>query len=476
MEYMLCPACKKAQPAFILRSEINCCACKRKFKLKQFSCKECPDCGSLLYAPPAELEQAVFPCAQEHLLKKEAKQRAAEHRNQPARETENGPGEYQGQPAPEARDQAERPAPEQPEAAFLPEATDSAPSATEERIPRPRILCERCHEPLPLDEKGRYGLCPLCGRTPTDSYMRGQRGYIVFSWDPKDNELLYVPDASNAIPYQSILIVRDGQEAYYEASGIPTRFSEMGFYRLFYDPRTEEEIVSGVNEGQFDEFMYSQDGEGSSPLGMPPQLNTRIVYFNMRVQRLSYQQELYLLNQKWRVVLPIDLCFRIHSTETLRENQIDLSKTEAASEALTDRVRTAVLYEIKAKLQDIPKARLIEAKNREEIRHMLSSMFEQEKNVIPQSVNASLDADAVGMHVTSLRLRWNSAECFNTERDLQAVCPACERVHWKEEGDLQAIQCPCGAKLRWCISCRTFTLPLPDGKKCSACNHGYMGF
>ena len=90
MNYILCPKCQKVQQASFNRSNhIVCSACKTDYKVKQFCCKQCPDCGSLLYAPPADLERSEFPCRREHLLEKEARRKAAEKRREQEAKSKN---------------------------------------------------------------------------------------------------------------------------------------------------------------------------------------------------------------------------------------------------------------------------------------------------------------------------------------------------------------------------------------------------
>lgn len=463
MNYMFCPKCQKVQPAFFDRSKhIVCSECRSDFKVKQFCCKQCHDCGSLLYAPPAALESSVFPCLKEHMRQKEAQRAAAENRKK----------EEEKKQAEDEKDiadtQAKPPVPEMPAADKKTEIPDDPAPAPKQDSAYPAIPCETCGKPLPFSSEA-YGTCVSCGKTPSQTYihrqlyqMHGPMKPIQYKWNPTPLELLHVAEMSDAIPIHSVLIVGDQQEAYYFAGGDKEAFHEEGTYPLFDDPRTEDEIIKAMYLGNASEDSIAY------------RLNTRILFLDMHKQKLFFRADFSLLNGGWLVSLPFDLDFQICESENLLRNQLDFDGLPAFAEKLIRQIKMEVKQEMSERLLRIPTDKLAEAENEESVRRVLSEVLDQETEAVRQNVNRQL-VQRLGLQIVFLRVPLISADFINTTACNRVVCPTCKKALWVEKGSRPTIQCSeCGTRLRWCFMCRAVTPSVminPNTEECTVCGH-----
>ncbi len=444
MNYIFCPKCQKVRKASFNRSNhIVCGTCKTDYKVKQFCCKQCPDCGSLLYAPPADLERSEFPCRPEHLLEKEARRKAAEKRRK--QETEQTAESVQD--APDAQLSTEAPAQEQP-AQYIPDS--AVPSARQDEMPPVSNEADRsCFAGEKKHDGGQPG---------------GSAKFVQFKWDPAPLELLHVAESSDAIPPHSILIVGDQQEAYYFAGGARHCFDEEGTYPLFDDPRTEDEIIEGMYLGNTSEDSLAY------------KLNTRILFFDKHQQQLSFQADFSLLNSAWRVSLPFDLTFQICETENLLRNQKDFGDAAGAVKELIRQIQVEVKQEMSERLLCIPSDKLAEAETEENVRSLLFDVLNRETEAVRQSVNRLL-VQRFGLNIIFLRPRLVSAAFINTAMAERVVCPKCGKEIWTEKGNRGRIQCPsCGIRLSWCFMCQKFTESMITDAKEEKCANPMCGY
>ena len=448
MNYLLCPGCNQVKPSAVTHNErIVCSECGVAVKIKQLCCKQCPDCGSLLYAPPAELEKAVFPCAQEHLQKGEELRNRQEAAEAAIEEQEAGQAEAEASVPPQMPTDGE----------------EAAASRPDENDGYPPIPCEHCGNPLSAVH-GEYGACAKCGQQSSPLYIfrqlyacGGPLQPIQIKWEPAPNEMVYVHTRSDAIPPYSVLIVGENQAAIY-CSGGASRLLTAGTYALFYDSRTEDEIIQGIYHGNLMENSLDY------------RINTKIVFFDLRSQRMAFQD--YLRLGTWAVQLPVDMNVKICAPETLLRTDADFADGHAVSSDLMEQAKAAVLQEIREQVLSIPDDRMAEAKTEEDVRRILAETMSGEADAVRQRASQQLIRRS-GIQIPYLRFGLAGTSCIDTRRAEAVECPSCKSSFWVEAGRRSAVKCPsCGHSVSWCFTCRRFTASRPTAhgtEECTIC-------
>lgn len=434
MNYLLCPACNQVKPAAVTHNDrILCSECGTALKIRQLCCKQCPECGNLLYAPPVALEKAVFPCAQEHLREKEARRKQQEAVEETLREMEARQLEAEAQASPQP------PADSEEAAVSQPDGSDGYPP----------IPCEYCGQMISAVH-GEYGACPACGRQPSPSHAFGQLYAnggplkpIQIKWEPAMNEMVCVHTRSDAIPPYSVLIVGENQAAIYCSGGASLSLSAGKTYALFDDPRTEEEIVEGIYRGN-----SMEDSLGY-------RINTKIVFFDLRSQNAAFQASFRL--RDWYVQLPVDMDIKICAPETLLRTNQNFSDGRAVTEDLKAQAKAAVLQEINERVLAVSADRLAEAQTEDDFRQILADTLIGEADAIRQQASLPLIRRG-GLQIPFLRFRLAEAACVDIRQAETVECPACSTVYWVRSGKRSAVKCPaCGQSVSWCFTCRRFT-------------------
>lgn len=428
MNYVLCPKCKKTQPAVILDGrKIVCGKCGAELKLKGLSNKMCPDCRSLLYAPPADLEMALFPCREDHKRQKEARKIL-----QAAREAQ----EAAEKASEKAAENAEEPA----------EATVAEAAQDEDTV---LVLCPVCHQQVAVTKGITLHRCAFCDypiSVPAASQGDADASapiQLKYAFAP--GELVHVDSRSSAIPPESVLIVGVNQSAAYMAGGRTRWFSEAGTFAPFDDRRTEEEIMAAIYQGNTsaDSSQY--------------RIDTQLIFFNRQVQSCAFSVDFALRDGKWRITLPVTLGYCLHAPENLLRNSWDFSDSAAVADRLAEQVRMETERRVSEKLLDIPAERIEEAQSAEDIRRLLSDVLCLAEGELLRRATLSL-TQRFGLQVTFLQLSAVQADVLDADTCSDQLCPVCGRTNLVRKGMRGAFTCACGARLSWCDVCGRFTL------------------
>ena len=448
MNYLLCPECGALLPATVSPSaRIACAKCGFETKTKKLCCKMCPDCQSLLYTLPAQLEKAAFPCAAKHIEEKEWRRRKAEEERKAA--------EAAAASTPE-------PEPVEPVEPAEPEAVEGESPAN----PYPPIPCEICG--AMLKPKGdEYPVCPSCGSQPTRGHIHeqlyklgGPLAPLQIKWHPGPNEMMHIDRNSAAIPPYSVVIVGKDQAALYKAGGDSIWLTGGSTYPLFDDFRTEDQIVEGIYRGNAAEESLNY------------RIDTAIIFFDKRIQNTAFSLSLSLLDGVWQVSLPVSVGVQVSEPETLLQNSQELSDAEAMTRELIGLVQTAVSREISQRLLDIPDESMAEARKASDVRRLLRDAVARESAAIRQRVNLAL-MPRYGVQAAFLEVDVSAAELLNTEESDRVACPVCAADNWVPKGSKTPFSCrSCGSHLSWCITCGAFTttrLTARHTKECVKC-------
>ena len=449
MNYLLCPECGSLLPATISTSaRITCAKCGFETKIKKLCCKMCPDCQSLLYSLPAELEMAVFPCAAKHAEEKERRRRRAEEERK-AVDTAAAASPSEPEPV----EPAEPAAPET--------GVDESPAN-----PYPPIPCEICG--AMMKPKGsEYPVCPSCGSEPSRAYIHeqlyklgGPLAPLQIKWHPEHQEMMHIDRNSAAIPPYSVVIVGEDQVALYKAGGSSIWLTGGNTYPLFDDLRTEDQIVEGIYRGN-----AMEDSLGY-------RIDTTIIFFDKRIQSTAFTASLTLPDGVWQVSLPVSVGVQLSEPETLMQNSLNLSDAETMTRELIGYVQTAVSKEISQRLLDIPDESMAEARKASDVRRLLRNAVALESAAIRQRVNLEL-VPRYGVQAAFLEVDVSAAELLNTEESDRVACPVCHAENWVPKGSKNSFSCrKCGSHLSWCITCGAYTttrLTARHTKECVKC-------
>ena len=389
--YMYCTHCAKVTKASIvgiLKDQLDCGICGTHEKLKGFTQTICDHCGDEMYIPQTMRAVPACPCLKEKKVISPASQKAPQVPVQAAPSTPDGHSTSSG------------------------------------------IKCEHCPAILPFVD-GEYGVCPLCGRMPSEAYLNRQRYLstqtmtpIILSWEPEVDELLYQHHHSSDIPQDSLIIVNPHQSAFYFAGG---KVKPLGAQQTFatYEKVDIAKVARSLRENS-DAFPLFNLG-----------LNTKVIFVDHRWHTIDLTIPIEL--GEWIIDLKTEIQMQIPSVEAaeiLFSNAFDFRLGSSVSEQLTQRMTDHVLDELRGTIAGIPLADIREANTEQQVRLLLRNHLNDQGNDLKNTINRSL-LTRFGITLFSLDfLPFFQSLCRRsavTERVNQTICAELPGDTWQIE-------------------------------------------
>ncbi|MGN0779726.1 MAG: hypothetical protein ACI4MJ_11290 [Aristaeellaceae bacterium] len=373
MMYMYCTECGRMTPGEVSinrSSSLRCKLCGHTGQAAQFVSRKCEVCEAVLFEPREMEGWMQCPCTAAPKIAPAAEELHTFLTGSPAAARE-----------------------------------DAAAPVAQKKSAYPVIACPRCAASL-HSEDGHYGPCPVCGKTPAQTYVTQQLYFlseqqkpIVIQWAPEPDELVYVHHHAGHIPANSLLIVHEGQTAVYVSGGQQHVLDKAQTYAIFGDDLDTGTIARGINAGK---------------LNLPPialKLNTRIIFFDQRLHELPMMVKGRVSVSGWSIELPLTAFVKIVSADALLRNALNLHDQENVSDYLKQKVIERLQNLIMDELTCLPTEAAEEAETEQDIVAMVARALNEHERDILDFANKRLTMD-FGVSVERIDVAYRRSACM----------------------------------------------------------------
>ena len=335
------------------------------------------------------------------------------------------------------------------------------------------IRCEACGQGgLRVVNGQTLARCPICGHAPSrESVIRNlfqatHREPAVIEWnDPRAESLLHVDQRGDQIPPLSLLIVKEGQRAVFEAGG-RREIKSPGTYALFRDTRSEGEYISAFNAGEVRDYAAAR-------------LGTRIMFFDDRKHPIMCDGLAFKFPASmWKVEVALSSAVRFDSAhlENILQNAMDWSNDASATEGIKGLIRDRMQEYYEDEIRRYRRSEELKRIDTEEdmcdwVHENLVSEAALER--VRLRVNEDLRAEYGITLDERIRVSPRDVRAQRMERMSECKCPNCGEVSLVPQRILEKkerFSCErCGAKLTYCPHCKQYSTTERLPRICDRC-------